>query len=57
MGQTGNLAQKITFIVQNYFSILFHDFLDRTIWKKSRHYQFDWVPGIEECEKYWHLNA
>jgi len=57
MGQTGNLAQKITFIVQNYFSILFHDFLDSTIWKKSRHYQSDWVPGIEECEKYWHLNA
>jgi len=29
------------------------------IWKKSRHYQFDWacVPGIKEAGNYWHLNT
>jgi len=29
--------------VHNYLSILFRFSLDRTIWKKPRHYQFDWV--------------
>jgi len=29
--------------MHNYLSMLFWFSLDRTIWKKSRHYQFDWV--------------
>jgi len=37
------LFQKLFFLKPNYLSIFFVISLDRTIWNKSRHYQFDWV--------------
>jgi len=48
--------------IQNYLSIPFCDFhLIARSQKRPHHYQFNCttkilVPGIEECEDYWHLN-